>query len=544
LKKAYPYLTIIFSIFWIGFIFLDYLQKHPQYSFNITYFQYWDVYTLMFGYAIIGGLLYQFLKDKISFLYRGLVLIVPGLMLICVTFSLALTRGTGQGASLSEIFFVLGNYFRTALQVFFIVLASYSVGNWVINRSNIKLKSASKTVLSLATGIMLIVMIAFVIAAVKGLYWFILGPLLIACIAINFKNTLRFLKKVSFEKLKPAKNLNFLGVASLLLLIFLIQLNLLQNISPFPKGWDSLSLYVKLPTIINDYHGLVRGYQPYNWSIFMSFGMVLFDSMETVLALSFVGGVLCLLGLFAIGKDILKMNPNYIYLALVSFYLIPSVAFQSFQEQKVDLGLLFIVLSIVILMFNWIKDLRTNLEKDEQAFTKLSLRSLANPYLVLMGLLTGFAFGIKLTTLFTYFSVICIFWFIEFGYIGFIGSSMLCCFAILLVRLDDMSGMRSYHLSANYLQWVLLLIGVVSFVYLLKKSRKGFTRTVVFSIVYSIFFALMATPWITKNFIDSDMQISFKYMLSGKTNEPAAGLNYLKRTYNSHLEKQNNGNEE
>ncbi len=543
MKKIYQYLVIAFSIFWVSFIFLDYLQKHPEYAINFQNFQFWDLYTIILAQAAIGGLLYQFLKDKLSNLFRGGILILPGIVLVCITFAIALNRGTETSAKMGEVFFNLGNYLKTAIQVFFVIISAYSIGNLAINKLNINLKSASNTVVSIATGIMIIVMLAFLIGALKILYWFTLGPILLACIAINYKSVLHFLKGVCIDKIKPSKKLNFLGVASLLLLLFLIQYNLLQNISPFPKGWDSLSLYVKLPTVINDHHGLVRGYQPYNWSLLMSFGMVLFNSMESVLALSYVGGVLCLLGLYAIGKDVLKMDINYIYLSLLSFYLIPSVAFQSFQEQKVDLGLLFIVLSIVLLLFSWIKDRKQRLEENELAYTTFNIRTLANPYLVLMGLLTGFAFGIKLTTLFTYFSVICILWFIEFGYIGFLGSSMLCCFAILLVKLDDMSGMRSYHLTANSLQWVLLLIGLISFGYLLMKSKKGFIRSIFFSLVYSLFFVFMASPWITKNFIDSDMTISFRYLLNGKTNEPPAGLNYMKKKYNHYLNQQKRGNE-
>ena len=548
MKKAYSYLVMIFSVLWVSFIFLDYLQKHPGYAINFSNFQYWDLYLLVLGHAIAGGLIYHFFKSKVASLLRGGILILPGLILICITFALALNKGTvtpntlRQGidtsAKMSEIFFVLGNYLRVALQIFFIIIPAFSVGAWVLDKTKILLKPASKTAVSIATGLMLIVMAAFFIGAIKGLYWFTLGPLLIGCIALNFKKTLAFLSSISLQKLKPSKELNFLGVTSFLLLIFLIQMNLLQNISPFPKGWDSLELYVKLPTIINDYHGLVRGYQPYNWSLLMSFGMVLFNSMETVLGLSFVGGILCLVGLYALGKDILKINQNYLFLALVCFYIIPSVAFQSFQEQKVDLGLLFIVLSIIILMFHWIKQRKEMIRSDENAYTSLGIKSLANPYILFMGLLTGFAFGIKLTTLFTYFSVICIIWFLEFGFIGFIGSSMLCCFAILLVKLDDMSGMRDYHLSANYLQWILLLIGLGTFGYLMSRSKKGFVRSMLFSSVYSIFFVLKTIPWITKNFIDSDMQISFRYILNGKTNEPAANLNYMKKRYNQHLKQQ------
>jgi hypothetical protein len=537
-KKAYTYLVIAFSIFWVGFIFFDYLQKHPKYDIRFTNFEFWNLYILVLGHAILGGLAYHFFKSKIAGLVRGGLLIIPGLILVCITFDVALNKGTAVPAKMSEIFFVLGNYLRVALQIFFIILAAFSLGSWVIDKSKISIKPASKTSVSIATGLMLIVMAAFFIGVVKGLYWFTLGPLLIGCIALNHKNTLAFLRRISLQKLKPSKELSFIGAASFLLLLFLIQINLLQNISPFPKGWDSLSLYVKLPTIINDYHGLVRGYQPYNWSLLMSFGMILFNSMETVLGLSYVGGILCLAGLYAIGKDILKMNQNYIFLTLACFYLIPSVGFQSFQEQKVDLGLLFIVLSIVILLFHWIKDRQKNIKSDENAYTSLSIKSLANPYILFMGLLTGFAFGIKLTTLFTYFSVICVIWFIEFGYLGFLGSSMLCLFAILLVKLDDMSGMRDYHLTANYVQWILLLIGLGTFGYLFVKAKKGFIRSILFSAMYSIFFILMATPWITKNFIDSDMQISFRYILNGKTNEPAANLNYLKKKYDQHLNKQ------
>jgi len=486
--------------------------------------------------AIGGGLIFHFYKRKVSGLLRGGLLVIPGLILIGTTFAFALNRSTKVTAKLSEVFFVLSNYFAVALQVFFIVLACYSVGLWCIDKVKMELQPISKTAVSISSGIMIIVMIAFILGIFKGLYWFTLGPILLACFALNYKKTFQFFKNLCVDTIKPSKQLGFLGVFSFLMLLFIIQLNLLQNISPFPKGWDSLSLYVKLPTIINDYHGLVRGYQPYNWSLLMSFGLILFDSVETVLALSFLGGILSLLGLYAIGKDVLKIDQNYILLGLLIFYLIPSVAFQSFLEQKVDLGLLYIVLTLIILLFHWIKDRNTKIKKDENAFTKFNLQAWKNPYLITMGLLTGFAFGIKLTTLFTYFCIICVMWFIEFGFIGFIGSSLLCCFAILIIRLDDMSGMREYHLSANYLQWILLLIGSSTFVYFFLKSKKGFFRSMRFSVVYSVFFVLMTLPWITKNYIDSDMKLSFRYLLNGKTNEPAAGLNYMKRTYQKHLQ--------
>mgnify|MGYP000070300459 CR=1 FL=1 len=538
MKKVYPILLLIFSIFWIGFVLLDYLQKHPYYISDIQFFQYWDLLSLVFAQAIGGGLVYHYFRKEARGLLKGGLLILPSFILIGVTFAFALNRGTPVAAKSSEVIHVLGNYLKVALQVFFIVIASYSIGLWCIDRLKVKLKPISKTTVSIATGIMVIVMIAFIVGIFNGLYWFTLGPILLGCVALNYKKTLTFLKKLCVETIKPSKQLGFLGVFSFLVLLFLIQLNLLQNISPFPKGWDSLALYVKLPTIINDYHGLVRGYQPYNWSLLMSFGLILFNSVETVLALSFLGGVLVLLGLYAIGKDILKIDQNYILLGLLTFYLIPSVAFQSFQEQKVDLGLLFIVLTLIILLFHWIADRKAKIAEDENAFTRFDLKTMANPYLIIMGLLTGFAFGIKLTTLFSYFSIICIIWFLEFGFIGFVGSTFLCLFAILIVKLDDMSGMREYHLTADYLQWILLILGFSAFAYLFTRFTKAFSRSIFFSLIYSIFFAFMTIPWITKNYLDSDKKLSFRYLLNGKTNEPPAGLNYMKRKYQQQLKKE------
>ena len=538
MKKIYTGLLIIFSVFWVSFILLDYIQKHPQYAFNYKFFQYWDLFAFVFSHAIIGGVLFHFFKSKLSNFLRGGLMIIPGILLVALTYVLALNNTSilknnvpvPTPAKFNEIIYILMNYFKVGLQVLLIILSSYSVGQWLVSRTSLELKPASKTAISIGTGIMIIVMLAFILGIFKLLYWFTLGPVLIACLALNYKSNLFFLKNILVSPIKPSKYLGFIGVCSMLLLLFVVQLNLAQNVSPFPKGFDSMALYVKLPTNINDYHGLVRGYQPYNWSLLMSFGLILFNSLETVLALSFVGGVLCLVALYAIGKDVLKMNQNYILLSLLIFYILPSVGFQSFQEQKVDLGLLFIILCLVLLLFAWIKSIRSETYIEGKVLPELiKFRSVLSPYLILMGLFTGFAFGIKLTTLFSYFSIIAIIWFLEFGFIGFLGSSLLCCFAILLVKLDDMSGMREYHLSANYVQWILLLFGLSTFIYLFMKSKKGFIRTIGFSVVYTIFFGVMSAPWVVKNFIDSDMTLSFRYLMNGKTNEPAANLRHFQR---------------
>jgi len=64
-------------------------------------------------------------------------LILPSIILVCITFALALNKGTVSPAKLSEVFFVLGNYLRVAVQIFFIIIAAFSLGSWVLDKTNI-----------------------------------------------------------------------------------------------------------------------------------------------------------------------------------------------------------------------------------------------------------------------------------------------------------------------------------------------------------------------------------------------------------------------
>jgi len=145
-------------------VFLDYLQKHPVYILNIQFFQYWNLFFISIGHAIIGGVLFVYFRKKFKDLQRGALMIVPGVILVGLTYIFALNRGTEDTATLNEILFILFNYFLVGFQ---------------------------------GAGIMIIVMLAFMLGIFKLLYWFTLGPLLVACLVLGYKNNLRFLKSIS-----------------------------------------------------------------------------------------------------------------------------------------------------------------------------------------------------------------------------------------------------------------------------------------------------------------------------------------------------------
>ncbi len=533
LSNIYLSLIFIFSIFWIGFIGMDYFQKHPNYLINIKAFSFYG--TLAFVLLVCLGIAFVYTKfpKKIAALSRGLSIYLLVLFLISVTFISANIAAADlmntAGLSFLGLLQMQGLFIKVSFFLFSIILSCYAAGNLFCNVLNVNFTDRSKNIIEIAIGIMLVVMISFLIGALKGLYWYVLGPVLLLIIGINWKQSLEFSKKIFWNKIKGSKKLNLLGVFCFLFLSYIIGMNLLQNLTPWPKGWDSLSLYVNLPNLIHDHHALVKGFQPYNWSLFMSFGLILFNSIETTLSLAFMGGVFCLFAMYPIARGTLKLDVNYSIMALLTFYLIPTIGFQSFLEQKVDLGLLFIILIIVNIILIWSKNKHKELNSlepiDERIEAIPSLKNYDTLYLIIAGLLTGFAFGIKLTTLFSFFGIIGIIWYLNLGAIAFLGIALLSIFGILLVKLDDMSGMRQYHLSADVVQWTLLLVGAGLILFVSFNNRKGLFNCIKQSVIYGSFFVLTTIPWLGKNYIDAGKKLSFNYLMNGKSKAPVYNAN-------------------
>ncbi len=547
-SKVYKTVLFIFSICWISFISLDYFQKHPGYLMNAKVFNFWGLYAAVILICIALSILVIKYKSKFIKFSRGISLYLFSLFLVCITFISATNAadevantGTLNIENLASFIFL---FLKVSAFLLIILCCCYATGNLFTKSLKVEFSKNSKRIIELGIGIMLLVMICFVLGIFKVLYAFVLWPIVLFLIGFNWRNSLDFIKTLFWDPLKISKKMNPFGVFCLLFLTYLVGINLMQNLTPWPKGWDSLSLYVNLPNLIQEYHGLVKGFQPYNWSLFMSLGALLFNSIETTLSLSFAGGILCLFALYPLAKNVFKLDINYSLLICLLFYLIPTVSFQSFLEQKVDLGLLFIILIIINILMKWSlgasqKKAEIN-QKNEQIEEAKTL--FFDKYLVIAGLLTGFAFGIKLTTLFTYFGVIAMIWFLNMGSLAFICVSLMSLFGILLVKLDDMSGMRAHHLSSNLVQWFLLAGGIGFLVYLFMKHRKQLIKSLMQTVVYSLFFGLMVIPWLGKNFVDAGNKISFNYLLNGKSNAPTFDLNRFEQKWqeNNNTNGQNN----
>lgn len=307
--------------------------------------------------------------------------------------------------------------------------------------------------------------------------------------------------------------------------------NYVLILRPFPIGSDSLNLYVNIPSLISEYHSLVNGNQPYNWSLFMSSGLILFGRIDVVLSLSFLGGLLALLTLYRISRKWLDVNNSALVLLL--FYSAPMVNFLSYMDMKVDMGMLFITLTILLLYYNWIipNETKQNFPKEIglekfRAFFKRKIPKILkeNRLLVAIGILAGFAFGVKLTILFFFFALHCSIWFIKGGKLSFLASFFLCIAAVFILKLDNQPGLRQFHQYVPILHWTLLSIGLSIVVFLIIKRKEKLKMVLTYSAIVSAFFVLPILPWLGKNYIES-RKLSVYSLLNGKKKSPIFNIN-------------------
>lgn len=513
--RFYKVSLVCFILFWASFILMDYWQMHPVYANNLAHFQYFDLVGVLglLGAGVVFGVKQLQKRSSWKKWVNGLSVYAFGLLIISISIQFYLSKNNidkGDGAIWKALWLVT----TTSICAYLVVLFSYVLGQTVTQFVPLNLKKMSKVIVHIAIGIMGLTGILFLLGAIQQLKWFFVVPICLVLLAWRWRTTLDFVKKTLIEPIPLTKKLNSLGIVSFYILLITVSWTLLQVNMPFPRGWDALSLYAALPSLLNDYQALVKGFQPYNWSLFMSLGFVVFNKIEVVLMLSYLGGLLSLFALYRIARGVFKMDVNYSLLSVSIFHLLPTIGFQSIHDQKVDLGLLFVMLTIVILFVHWVEE---RFEKGQTTTGKI------DPYIALIGLLAGFALGVKLTTLFIFFGVLAAIWYVLQGKWGFLALFAVSIFGILLLKLDETAGLRAYHLGASYVQWTMLLIGLGLSAWLFTQNRTKFLKGLRLSILFGFFFTLPMLPWFGKNYLESK-NLSVQSLLNGKSNAPNGSI--------------------
>ncbi|MEY3368167.1 MAG: hypothetical protein RI973_1322, partial [Bacteroidota bacterium] len=283
--------TILFITFWVLFLFVDYWDKHPAYSLAIEYFE----YSGLIVFLLAGGAIFTWAGNQVKKRKKPLRAL-NGLSLGALFLIMAITSaGFGynkidasgfSGVNAAHALVLIGG---NLLALFLVVMLAYALGSFINEKFHLPSKTSMDSgLLAICSGIFGITAIAFLLGAVSMLHSFVLIPVFIILLVLLRRQALHFIKISCWSALHLDKNLNALGLFSFFLLLFLTALNFAAVNVPMPAGFDALTLYANLPTLIADRHGLVEGFQPYNWSIFMSLGLTLFNSVEVSFGLSWL----------------------------------------------------------------------------------------------------------------------------------------------------------------------------------------------------------------------------------------------------------------
>ena len=241
--------------------------------------------------------------------------------------------------------------------------------------------------------------------------WFWFKQILEACrflytYKINFKNH-------DFSSKKISENINpFLLSTEFLFIIVtgLISINFISVFRPFPIGWDDLGVYMNYPKLLAQAWEMLPLGQMLPWQLF-TWIWFLFESQTLAFFINSFSWVLAGVWIYLFLYSLITQNTEkktYINIPLLwatIFLAMPMVIFQIAKDMKLDVALLFVsLISLYILYY-------VSFKKDI-SFRKNAL------YIFIAGILAGFCFSIKVTSLlFVLWSI----WLLVFSHLSIAG---------------------------------------------------------------------------------------------------------------------------
>ncbi len=438
----------------------------------------------------------------------------------------------GIKANASYLFIALFKSIGVIIACAFCWLSAFFTGRWINKTIKQALIKTNSVFLETSFGLVVQCTFLLLIAAVGLLNIWIVLPFLLVPFALSYKDLGGTFSNLFNASLFSKKTDHWSGSLFFTILLFFLAINFVTNLAPFPGGFDSRNYYINICSLLEQNQGLIEGFQPYPWSLYLSLGFVVFKSSYVTLMLSFSSFIICLLGLYELCTHHLNLTKNRALLVLMLVSMIPAVANHMFIELKVDFGLLIFQIASILVLFDFIK-LHKSIAKNEQ--TQLARTDWIR-FLILFGVMCGFATSIKVINLYLVFSFAVIVWTIYYRYLGFLFMFMFLMGITIIGDFDAISGLREYHLSMDSVKWVLTGVGGIGLIFLwFRDLPKGITL-VKHASIYSIVLLLMMSPWIGKNYIETK-SLSPSKLLIGKSAGPGINMKTMVKTYNQSKKK-------
>lgn len=509
------WLIRVFSIVWILFLFLDYASSSGYFTQAFSFFKYTGliVTTLL----ISAGLSLLFVRKQKNTLmlqvsnYRNIYAypLVLLFMMLIMGFYLGTTDlKPGAGGGILMFLFKTIGFHMAILPV---VAASYGCGSVLFRATGLRINPVSAFLISLAAGFGVLSLVLFLAGAAGMLKPWVVFPLLAIMIWPGVKPLLSFVKEQLVVKSKPFE-LHALSLFPLFMVILIMALNFCYTTRPFPIGFDDLNLYMNTPKLIAGYEGLTQGGDAYNWSLVMSLGFVLYKSAAVAILLSVLPGILTLFVIYRIARN-LDITREWALVACSLFYTMPNIIWQSRNDAKVDLALTFVTLCAVLLLMEYYKN-RSSIS-ETTAILKKQFSTLNSVWL-LSGLLLGYAFGIKYTSMMVIFGFMTYLFYMTAGKWAAVGMFFMNFAVIFGLKLTRFAAFEAESVLLGITPLV-IASGFLIFAFI--KKRNELIRAVSLSIIFAVSIGITFVPWAIKN-VSEHGSVSFTNILTGKSPAP------------------------
>jgi hypothetical protein len=495
-KNTRQWLTILFCTYWLFVVVFDFIGNSSDYVFAFRFFEYWDFLIVAY---ITGFLISLFFVNKsltwnsikVSN-FRNLYFYPILLVFMTMTMWFYFSKNNLEFSVFQFIIKTLLIHFSVVI----VLVASVSAGAFLLKIIHPPLTLKSNIFLQISIGFAILSFGIFVLGVINQLNWLTASIWLLVLILAGWKSLALNLKEILWKKHQKI-SLNPFSIFLIITAIILVSINLITVTSPFPIGFDSLTLYMNIPKLLNSYGGLIEGLYPYNWSLVVSLGYVIFGSNAVALHLGSVSSILLIFLIFKIARSF--VSTDWAIFSAVIFYTLPIVVWPSSIEIKTDLAMFFIMLTVLHIVFEFYFG---ELKNEPLNISFKIFDNEAKLWLV-SGILIGFSLGIKFTSLLAVIGIVVFLFYYYYGKFAAIASLITIVVSVLVLNLYTFTGLSFSSIEILFFSFALI---VVAFIFLFLAKKKGRITTIkplklLFILMISSSITLL--PWGIKNAVES-----------------------------------------
>lgn len=509
---------ICFSLIWILAIFTDYWNKHILHQMGIEYYSQWVYAIILIAMTIGSGYLYKSeSKNKLLKALKSPLMLFPYLLVMLLLIFAVNTKFSLVEFNFATSSSVLWRGIYSLVLLSFIWIVPYSIGNLVRRKVGYQIHKGTSFTVDLVIGLGCYSILLFILSMIHVLYAPSIIILGIVCIGVNYKTLWRTVKDNIIAP--TTSEFSWIGWGLFSLIFILFSINYFSDMIPFPNGFDSRNYYMNVTKLIAGNNGMVSGFQPYPWQLFMAQGHLLTNGggmMPQLISMSTI--IFILIGAYEMCTKYLGLSRNHTYLGMVLFLVTPALQNHLFIEIKVDLGLVLTQVAVLILLLDGIM-------RYKMTGTLPSLLDI-----VVLGFITGYGVSIKTLNFYLIFALLVAMWSLVFRFKGFLATFCLSIAAILLAKFDSVTGMNQYHLSIDLVMYGCLALGVGGLVWIGATQMQSMIKAVKKSVIYLSIMLLTFSPWLVKNMVETK-SMDPNRLIRGSEPGPKINMQLIRKNY-------------